>query len=79
MLAIGSSFMTYASKNNNKAIVTGYIILPSSICASVTTCDTTASPGRICTVTYQGQIYQVFRKSSPTDTFCPILCYCPIR
>lgn len=76
-IAIGSSLMMYSFENKIATLVTGYIMVPPEMCLPITLCDTSVSSGRICTAVYQGQVYQVYRKISPSDTFCPIICFCP--
>jgi len=80
LFAIASSFATTASEKKINAPVLGYfpkspIIGPPPINRCMFTVLCSDTPGPICTAVYQGNIYQVFGKVQPNDTWCQIVRY----
>jgi len=74
LLILGNSFSSHASEEETSAPITCYASpLGGAPCSISTICSTVGTI--ICTVTYQGQVYQVFGKVNPTDVVCPIVCY----
>ena len=71
LLAIGGSFVSYASEKTTNALVPGYIDIIGSHCIHYTTCSNIVGPV-ICTAIYQGIVYQAYGRF-PNDTVCDLI------
>ena len=76
LFAIGESITSQAAQQETNVKIKGYfsVIGVNPPCSLYLNCNTEIRP-RLCTVIYQGQIYQAFGKINVNDTTCIIVLY----
>jgi len=75
ILAVSGSYTAHTSERKGMAKVACYLSpIGGTRCSLSFICSNIVNPV-VCTATYQGVTYQLFRKASPNDTVCDIVCY----